>query len=234
MMNKLLGILLLLALGAPGALAADKEVERLESAAAVMNEIMGTPDNAIPHELLDRAVCVGIIPGQLKFAIGIGGTYGAGALVCRRGGNGPWGGPTMFHLGGANIGFQLGGQSTDIVFIVMNAGGARKLLQSKVKLGAEASAAAGPVGRSAVGETDAQMHAEILSYSRSRGLFAGISLEGAVFKQDNDGNERLYGRKLTAQDIVLSGKVGVPAAAKNLDAALTRYSPHGGQPFSKR
>jgi lipid-binding SYLF domain-containing protein len=208
-----------------------REAERLQKAAEVINEIMGTPEKGIPRDLLNKAVCVGIIPSQKKVALGIGGSFGRGLLVCRRGGNGPWGAPSMFTVGGANIGFQLGGQATDFVLVVMNAKGAKKLLQSRSKLGADASVAAGPVGRTAEGATDVQMQAEILTYSRSRGLFAGLSLEGQVVKQDNDGNQRLYGRKIDARDILFKGAVGVPAAAHALDAALTKYSPKGGEKF---
>ncbi len=208
-----------------------KEAERLKNAAEVIDEVMGTPEKSIPQELLNRAVCVGVIPSQKKFAIGIGGSFGRGALVCRRGGNGPWSGPSMFTVGGANIGFQLGGQATDFVLIVMNPKGAEKLLQSKSKLGVDASVAGGPVGRTAEGATDIQMHAEILTYSRSRGLFAGVSLEGAILKQDHDANARLYGRKVDPKDILFAGSVGVPGAGHPLDAALTKYSPRGGQKF---
>ena len=208
------------------------EDKQLEKAKDVIDEIMATPDKGIPHDLLDKALCVGIVPSEVRLAFGIGGTYGRGVLVCRQGGNGPWGAPSLFTLGGANIGFQLGGKATDVVFIVMNRGGVGKLLQSRVKLGAEASATAGPVGRSAEGATDAQLHAEILSYSRSRGLFAGVSLEGAVLKQDADGNRHLYGERVDAKEILISGKVQPPGAAQQLDAALTKYSPHGGEPLS--
>lgn len=206
-----------------------KEAERLGKAAEVINEVMGTPEKSVPQDLLNKAVCVGVIPSQKKFAIGIGGSYGRGALVCRRGGSGPWGGPSMFTVGGANIGFQLGGQATDFVLIVMNPKGAEKLLQSRSKLGADASVAGGPVGRTAEGATDIQMQAEILTYSRSRGLFAGVSLEGAIVKQDHDANQRLYGRKVDPKEIVIKGTVGVPALAQPLVSTLTKYSPHGGQ-----
>lgn len=209
-----------------------REAERLDKAAKVINEVMGTPEKGIPGDLLNRAVCVGVIPSQKKVALGIGGSFGRGALVCRRGGNGPWGAPSMFTVGGANIGFQLGGQATDFVLVVMNPKGAQKLLQSRSKLGADASVAGGPVGRTASGATDLQLHAEILTYSRSRGLFAGLSLEGQVVKQDHDANQRLYGRKVDPKDILFKGTVGVPAAARGLDAALTKYSPRGGQKFT--
>ena len=213
------------------ATAASKEAERLENAAEVIDEIMKTPEQGIPHDLLNKAVCVGVIPSEKKFALGFGGSFGRGALVCRRGGNGPWGAPSMFTVGGASAGFQIGGQATDYVLLVMNGKGAEKLLQSKAKLGADASVAGGPVGRTAEGATDLQLHAEILTYSRSRGAFAGVSLSGQVLKQDNDANKRLYGRELRAQDILFKGAVPAPAAAKPLDAALTKYSPHGGEKF---
>ncbi len=208
------------------------QAKQLAKANAVLGEIMQSPDKGIPGALLDKAVCVGIVPAQIKFAFGVGASYGRGILVCRRGGNGAWGAPSLFTMGGGSFGFQIGGKSTDIVFIVMNPGGAKKLLQSKVTLGADASVAGGPVGRSASAETDAQMHAEILSYSRARGLFGGVALNGAVLKQDNGSNEKLYGRKISPQDILIKGKVGVPQAGQALDRTLTKYSPHGGSPFS--
>ena len=218
-----------------GALAAEKtkEAERLQRAAGVLNEVMGTPEKAIPQDLLDKAVCVGVIPSEMKFALGVGGSFGRGALVCRRGGTGHWGPPSMFTVGGGSFGFQLGGEATDLVFVVMNARGAQKLVQSSVKLGADASAAAGPVGRKAEGATDLQLHAEILSYSRSRGLFAGVSLNGAVLKQDDDANKRLYGRTVMPKEILFGRDVAVPQVAQPLDAALTKYSPHGGAPFTQ-
>lgn len=208
------------------------QAKQLAKANAVLSEIMQSPDKGIPGDLLDKAVCVGIVPAQIKFAFGFGGSYGRGVLVCRRGGNGSWGAPSLFTMGGGSFGFQIGGKATDIVFIVMNPGGAKKLLQSKVTLGADASVAGGPVGRTATAETDAQMHAQILSYSRSRGLFGGVALNGAVLKQDNGSNEKLYGRKVSPQDILINGKVSVPEAAGALDKTLTKYSPHGGAPFA--
>src|SRR5579862_8658095 len=206
---------------------------QLQKATNVLNEIMGTPDKGIPDELLERAVCVGIVPSQLKFAFGIGGTYGRGMLVCRRGGDGVWGAPSMFTLGGGSFGLQIGGKTTDVVFVVMSPGGARKLVQDSVKLGAEASAAAGPVGRSATGATDAQLHAEILSYSRTRGLFAGVSLDGAVMKQDKDDNRKLYGREVSAKEILIEGTVSSPKSARALDNTLRKYSPQGGRSFGR-
>ena len=209
-----------------------KEAEQLTKANEVLREIMQTPDKSVPHDLLDRSVCVGIVPSELKFAFILGANYGRGVLVCRRHGNGPWGAPALFHLGGGSFGLQIGGKATDIVFIVENPQGARKLLNDNVKLGADASVAGGPVGRSAEGSTDVALQAEILSYSRSRGAFAGLSLAGAVLKQDEDADERLYGKKVTAKDIVIQGVVRTPPAAKPLITTLTKYSPHGGQRFT--
>ena len=211
----------------------NKEAERLEKAAQVVDEVMGAPEKDLPGDLLSKAVCVGVIPSFKKIALGIGGGAGKGAIVCRRGGNGPWGGPALFTTGGPSIGFQIGGQATDFIFLVMNAKGAGKLAHTNAKLGADASVAGGPKGRTASAATDATMGAEILSYSRSRGAFAGVSLEGAVIKHDHNGNERLYGRKLKPDEIILQG-VGVPAAAAPLTAALNKYSPRGGKPFKTK
>ena len=208
-----------------------KEAKQLEKATDVINEIMRTPDKGIPSDLLNKAVCVGIVPSEIKGALGVGGTYGRGVLVCRKHGNGPWAAPSLFTMGGANIGLQIGGKATDVVFLVMNGAGVKKLLQDKVKLGAEVSAAAGPVGRTAEGATDAQLHAEILSYSRTRGLFAGVSLDGQVLKQDTDGNERLYGHKVSSKEILISGVVKSPPAARPLNQVLTKHSPRGGSPL---
>ena len=170
-MRKLMSIALwLIFSGTALATGPSKEAKRLESAAYVVDEIMKAPEQGIPRDLLSRAVCVGVVPSEVRLAFGFGGSYGRGALACRKGGNGSWGAPSMFTMYGLNFGFQVGGKATDIVFIVMNTGGMRKLVQSGVKLGVDASIAAGPVGRTAEGATDAQMHAEILSYSRSRGL----------------------------------------------------------------
>ena len=234
-MRKTLTAILLLASTASLAFAEPKtkEAQRLENATYVINEIMETPESGIPGDLLDKAVCVGIVPSEKKAAFIVGGSWGRGALVCRKGGNGAWSAPSMFTIYGGSYGFQIGGQATDIVFIVMNSGGVRKLLQSGVKLGADVSAAAGPVGRDAKAETDVQLHAEILTYSRARGLFAGVSLAGSVIREDEDGNERLYGHAVTAKDVLIRGTSPPPAAAKPLDDILTKYSPHGGEAFAK-
>src|SRR5437763_12531807 len=204
----------------------EKESDRVKEAGQVLKEIIDIPDN-IPKDLIDRAECVIVLPSVKKFAIGIGGSYGRGVMTCRTGAHftGPWGAPAMYALEGGNIGFQLGGQATDFVLLVMNPRGAESLMGSKVKLGADAAAAAGPKGRTATAATDVVMRAEILSYSRSRGLFAGVSLEGSTLRPDGSANEKLYGRRLTAKEILREGKVGVPAAAHDLDAELTKVSP---------
>ena len=178
---------------------ADKETNRLENCGMVLDEVLRIPDN-IPQDLLDKAECVIIIPSVLKAAFGIGGDYGRGAMTCRSGEHfmGKWGAPTMIALEGGSVGFQLGGQATDFVILVMNPRGANAILSSKVKLGADASAAAGPKGRDAAASTDVTLRAEMLTYSRARGLFAGISLEGSTLRPDNNANEDIYKRKIPA------------------------------------
>jgi len=207
--------------------AASKEEERLQNAATVLGEILNIPDG-IPQELLDKAECVIVIPSVKKLAMGFGGSYGRGAMVCRSEANfaGPWGPPVMMALEGGSFGLQLGGQATDFVLLIMNPGGVDSLLSSKVKLGADASAAAGPKGRTASAETDAWMSAEILSYSRAKGLFAGISLQGSTLRPDNDANEELYQRRVEAKDIVRSKGVKVPQAGTALVDRLQKASPH--------
>src|ERR1700756_2780141 len=207
--------------------AANKEQKRLENSGTVMQEVMGVPDN-IPQELLEKAECVIVFPSVLKGAFIVGGSYGRGALVRRTGEHfdGPWGSPAMYALEGGSVGFQLGGQATDLVLLVMNERGASSILSSKVKIGADASAAAGPKGRDASADTDAYMRAEILSYSRSRGLFAGISLEGSTLRPDNDANADIYGRKITAKEIVLGKKTAVPASGRLLVSVLQKNAPH--------
>ena len=204
----------------------EKEQERLQDAGRVLEEILDIPDN-IPHDLLDRAECVLVLPSVKKFAIGVGGSYGRGVMVCRSGQNftGSWGPPAMYALEGANIGIQLGGNMTDFVLLVMNPSGARSLLKSKVKLGADASAAAGPKGRTATAATDVVMRAEVLSYSRAKGLFAGISLEGSTLRSDGGANSNLYGRKLSAEEIIAQHKVGTPGAGSKLVSILNSKSP---------
>jgi lipid-binding SYLF domain-containing protein len=223
--NLTLGVCILLA--ASTALAANKEQERLENSGTVFQEVMDVPDN-IPQELLEKAECVIVFPTVLKAAFIVGGDYGRGAMVCRTGEHfkGPWGAPAMYALEGGSIGFQLGGEATDLVLLVMNERGASSILDSKVKLGADLSAAAGPKGRDASADTDAYMRAEILSYSRSRGLFAGISLEGSSLRPDNDASADVYGRKITAREIVLGGKASVPESGQHLVRVLQKNAPH--------
>jgi SH3 domain-containing YSC84-like protein 1 len=217
----------------PVFLAAETEQDRLDESAKVMEEILQIPD-ALPQGLLNKAECVAIMPSVKKFAFGVGGSYGRGVLVCRTGNSftGPWGAPAMYRLEGASIGFQLGGQATDFLLLVMNQRGAESLLRSKVKLGADAVVAAGPKGRAAMAATDAYMRAEILTYSRSRGLFAGVSLEGSTLRQDNGANEQLYGRKITAQEIVMGGKA---AGGQRVVGILQQASPRNeSEPSSLR
>jgi lipid-binding SYLF domain-containing protein len=226
-MKKIVAFLLTLCLSAPAFAANDeKEEDRVHDAGVVMKEILNVPDD-IPQDLLDKAECVVILPSVKKGAFGVGGSYGRGVMLCRGSEHytGPWGPPALYALEGVSIGFQIGGQATDFVLLVMNPKGARSLLSSKVKLGADASAAAGPKGRTAEGATDVVMSAEILSYSRNRGLFAGVSLEGSTLRSDGNANEKLYGKKLDARDIILEHKVGVPASAKELVSLLDRKSP---------
>jgi lipid-binding SYLF domain-containing protein len=226
-MKRLLSLLLTLSCAIPAVAANnEKEVNRVKDAGVVVKEILNIPDD-IPKDILDRAECVIVLPSVVKGAIGIGGSFGRGVMVCRSGEHytGPWGAPAMYALEGLNIGFQLGGQATDFVLLVMNPRGAESLMNSKVKLGADAAAAAGPKGRTATAATDVVLRAEILSYSRSRGLFAGVSLEGSTLRPDGSANEKLYGKKLTAREILREGKVGRPAAASTLDAELTKASP---------
>src|SRR6202042_221113 len=192
----------------------ERESDRVKDAGIIMKEILNIPDD-IPQDLLDKAECLVILPSVKKGAFGVGGSYGRGVMICRSGAHytGPWGPPALYALEGVSIGFQLGGQATDFVLLVMNPKGARSLLSSKVKLGADASAAAGPKGRTAEGATDIVMDAEILSYSRNKGLFAGVSLEGSTLRSDGSANEKLYKRKLSAKEIIRGGKVGIPASA---------------------
>lgn len=226
-MKKLIPFVLALALIAPS-LSADnkKENSRLENCGLVVQEIMDIPDN-IPQDLIDKADCIIVYPSVVKAAFVFGGSYGRGAMTCRTGDafNGPWSAPSMMALEGGSFGFQIGGQATDFVLLVMNPRGARAILSSKVKLGADASAAAGPKGRNAEASTDVTMRAEILSYSRARGLFAGISLAGSTVRPDSTANLRLYSKDVTAQDIVFKGAVPVPASAQKFISYLNKKSP---------
>jgi lipid-binding SYLF domain-containing protein len=202
-----------------------KEQERVKESGEVLKEILNIPDD-IPQGLLDKAECLVILPSVKKGAFGIGGSFGRGVMICRSGPHyaGLWGPPAMYALEGVNIGFQLGGQATDFVLLVMNPKGARSLLSSKVKLGADASAAAGPKGRSSEAATDVVMSAEILSYSRAKGLFAGISLEGSTLRSDGGANEKLYGQRVSAKDIIRLGKVKTPTCAQELVGLLDKKS----------
>jgi lipid-binding SYLF domain-containing protein len=203
-----------------------KDDDRLRNCGSVLKEILDVRDN-IPQDLLDKADCVVVFPSVLKAAFVVGGSYGRGAMSCRRGEDfrGPWGAPTMMALEGGSFGFQIGGQATDFVLLVMNESGARGILASKVKLGGDASIAAGPVGRDASADTDATLRSEMLSYSRARGLFAGVSLEGSTIRPDNSDNQRIYGKKIPAREIVLSGTVAVPPAADQFISTLDAQTP---------
>src|SRR5437899_10769924 len=199
-----------------------KEVDRLNESAVVLKEILGMPEG-IPKDLFNKAVCVVVYPSVKKAAFIVGGSYGRGVITCRSGKEfgGPWSAPAMFALEGGSFGLQIGAQATDLVLLIMNESGANSVMSSKVKLGADASATAGPVGRNASAETDVVLKAEILSWSRAQGLFAGISLTGSTLRSDDGGNKSLYGKELSAQDIVFGGKVKAPAAARGLLAELT-------------
>lgn len=227
-MKKLIVCFVIVLMASLTALAAgdEHETDRVKDAGVVLKEILNIPDD-IPQDLLDKAECLIILPSVKKGAFGIGGSYGRGVMVCRSGEHykGRWGAPALYALEGISIGFQLGGQATDFVLLVMNPKGAESLLHSKVKLGADASAAAGPKGRTAEGATDIVMNAEILSYSRNKGLFAGVSLEGSTLRSDGSANEKLYKRKLTAKEIIRGGKVGIPASAQQLVSLLDKKSP---------
>jgi len=207
-------------LGAQG-----KEEDRLRACATVLKEIVNMPDD-LPKDLLDKAECVIVFPGVKKLAVGVGGSYGRGAMSCRTGDafTGPWSAPTLMALEGGSIGFQIGGQETDFVLLVMNDRGATSVLGSKVKLGADASAAAGPKGRTAGASTDVVMQAEMLTYSRSRGLFAGVSLEGSTLRPDKEANALVYGSQIAPRDLVKGG-VAVPSAAKGMLEVLNEHSP---------
>ena len=205
----------------------NKEQKRLQECGVVMQEVLNIPDN-IPHELLEKAECVIVIPSVRKLAFGVGASYGRGAMVCRKGEkfNGAWGAPAMYALEGGSVGFQIGGEATDLILLVMNDRGMESILSSKVKLGADASVAAGPKGRDASADTDAKMRAEILSYSRSRGVFAGISLEGSTLRPDDEASEQVYGHAIKAKEIVRSQTMSVPATGRHLVNTLQKNAPH--------
>ncbi len=220
-----LAVIVLLAVALP-ALGQKKERERVENAGKVVQEILNIPED-IPQDVLDRADCVVVLPSVVKFAIGLGGSYGRGVMTCRGGRDftGHWGAPTMMALEGGSFGLQLGGQATDFVLLLMTDKSAQNILSSKVKLGGDASAAAGPVGRTASAETDVTLRAEILSYSRAKGLFAGISLEGSTLRPDNDANKALYGKEVGAKEIVFDKAVASPPSARLLLQTLDKKSP---------
>ena len=205
---------------------AKDETKRLENAGTVMDEVLNVPDD-IPQDLLNKARCVVVLPSVVKAAFIVGGSYGRGTMVCRtgKGFNGPWGAPAMYALEGGSVGLQAGGEATDFVILVMNNRGMESLLHSKVRLGADATIAAGPKGRTASADTDAYMRAEMLSYSRARGVFAGISLEGSTLRPDKDANHRLYGKEASAQKIVLESRVDAPPAGAKLVGRLQKASP---------
>src|SRR4029077_11407178 len=225
-MKRYFVIAVCLSLAASAVYAATKEQKRLENCGVVLQEVLNIPDN-LPQQVLAKAECVIVFPSVLRLGFGMGKEYGRGAMVCRTGKefNGPWGAPAMYAIEGDSIGMQLGGQATDLILLVMNQRGAASILSSKIKLGGDASAAAGPVGRDASANTDLWMRAEILSYSRSRGLFAGISLEGSTLRPDNKANERIYGRKITAKAILLHNKVVIPKSGRHLVRVLQAHAP---------
>ena len=221
------GLLLALAVSLvpAGASAQVKESKRLGACRVVLEELLGGEER-IPRDLLDKAECVAVVPSAKKFALGFGGRWGKGAVVCRgQGGDGPWGSPLLISIGGGSFGLQIGGQAADYVFLVMNPKGIDYLMRSQFSLGADAAVAAGPVGRTGSAATDLRMQAEILSYSRTRGAFAGLSLEGSVVKQDRDGNENVYGERVDARRLLLEGAYPVPAAAHGLVELLATASP---------
>ncbi len=225
-MKRIFSLMVVIALAGLPAFAQKDENNRIENAGKVMVEILNVPDD-LPQDLLDKAECVIVLPSVMKAAFIVGGSYGRGVMTCRSGPdfNGRWSAPAMMALEAGSVGFQIGGEATDFVLLVMNKRGASSILTSKVKLGGDVAAAAGPKGRDAAAATDVTMRAEILSYSRSRGLFAGVSLEGSTLRPDNDGNERLYGKGVSGQDIVINSKVRPPASAHLLVSTLNRKSP---------
>jgi lipid-binding SYLF domain-containing protein len=224
---KLISLTLAAALGCAPLVANDDNVktdERLNNAASLFSEVMGTPDRAIPQGLLNRSYCVVLVPGLKKAAVVIGAKYGRGYAVCRAAGGQGWGPPAAIRIEGGSFGAQIGVSSTDVVLLIMNSGGMKRLTKSKFTIGAEAAAAAGPVGRNATAQTDAFVTAEILSWSRSRGLFGGVSLDGATLRNDIDQNEAMYGQRWTSKQILTSGAKPIAAADKLLEV-LSKYSP---------
>ena len=225
-MKKCLALVICLCFAFP-ALAETKEGERLQNSYDVMKAILDTPDKGIPRDLLNKAECVVVFPSVKKAAFVVGGSYGRGVMSCRSGANfrGPWSAPAFFALEGGSFGLQIGGEATDFVLLVMNEQGAKSVMTSKVKLGGDASVAAGPVGRATSAETDIVMKAEILSWSRNRGVFAGISLAGSTLRSDNDANKNLYGKDLNAKQIILQGEARTPPAGRPLISLLDKASP---------
>jgi SH3 domain-containing YSC84-like protein 1 len=225
-MKRVFAVFVLLTVIAAPVFAQKKEQDRVANAGNVMQEILNIPDD-IPQSVIDKADCVVVLPSVVKFAFGFGGSYGRGVMTCRSGEDftGPWGNPTMMALEGGSFGFQIGGQATDFVLFLMSPRSVHSILSSKVKLGGDISAAAGPIGRNLSAETDVTLRAEILSYSRSRGLFAGVSLSGSTLRADNGGNKKLYGRNISAHDIVFHNEVTAQESAKLLLSELNKKSP---------
>lgn len=218
---------------APRVFADFKETKRLDACREVIHEVMGVKEQ-IPRDLLEKAECVAVLPGVKKAALGVGGRFGYGAVSCRsEGGNGPWGPPLMISLKGGSVGFQIGGQEADLVLLIVNPKGIDYLLRNNFTLGADASVAAGPVGRTAEAATDAQMRAEILSYSRSRGIFAGLSLEGAVVKPDEKANYGVYGEQIDPRDLLIRSKTAVPKSARGFIDELDKLAPPRGQGWKR-
>ena len=228
-MKTLLATFLLLVVAAPAVLAAgggkrSDEVQRLQRASEVFKEIMATPDKAIPDDLLDRSECVAIVPGLKKGALGFGGKYGKGVVMCRKSDR-RWSAPSFITVEGGSVGFQIGFSQSDVVLLIMNRKGIDKLIGDKFTLGADASVAAGPVGRTANAQTNVRLDAEILGYSRAKGLFAGVSLEGATLRQDMDNIRDFYGKEISPRAILLEGTVPMPTEGRGLAAALAHESP---------
>jgi lipid-binding SYLF domain-containing protein len=226
-MNKIACFSLALMLVVP-AFAQEKEQDRLKESGLVLRDILESPDKGIPHDLIKKAECVVVYPSVKKAAFVVGASYGRGVMTCRAGQNftGPWSAPTMMALEGASFGLQIGGEATDFILLIMNEKGARSVLSSKVKLGGDASAAAGPVGRTTSAETDIVMKAEILSWSRAQGLFAGVSLAGSTMRTDDDANKHIYGKEVSGQDIVYKHEVAAPPSASQMLAELNKISSH--------